>query len=854
VATTNVEDIYELSPLQRGMLLHTVHDGSSDMYLGQHVYIVDGRLDTEALVQAWREEIAAHPSLRASFHWEDLDKPLQVVHREVVPPVHRADWSDLDEDAQRVQLDLMMVKDRAEGFDLTTAPLQRLHMVRLGEDRHALALSHHHLLFDGWSVPLFMNEIMARYQALTAGGPLPPPAPPYRDYIGWLQRQDPAGAEAFWKKTMAGTAPFRFAPQRPVDPRQGTGLVERHVVDIAGAVEDGLREAALRHRVTPNALLQAAWSVVLQRYSGGSDVVFGCVSSGRPADLPDVDRMIGMFVNTLPIPITVPADGELGPWLRAIQQTNAEIRRYEYSPLSDIKRWAGAPGRDLFDSLFVLGNYAFLIEVDDDRAGRLSVRSQTTYDKVSVPLSLIVTPAPISELHLLYHRDRFDPEFIADVCDRLLAVIDALVHADAIAPVLEAAGPAPEMPAEPDEQGSSPGSGPRHAETPEEEAIAAVYRDILEVSEVDVTASFFELGGDSFGAVRAVGRIENATLAMLALNPSVRALALAVANVDPGEGGDALDAEIAELERQLAEKTLRVKQARAAADPSADAADPARFAGGGTVLERQLSEYYGGLGQDEEIAQANSGHGDLEFERTKEILLRHLPPAPAVIADIGGGLGRYALWLCGLGYRVVYRDIVPLLVEQFVAALSPGDDVDYAVGDARDLDLPDESVDAVLLLGPLYHLPEAEDRLRVISEARRIVRPGGAVFAAAVSRWAARLDGTLRERMYERGAEIMGLIDAVEQTGVLPPLARGGYTAYTHRPSDLAAELEQAGLELADLVGVEGAAFLLTDLAERMADPRARQAILEGARAHERIPELLGIGPHLVATGRKRTV
>jgi SAM-dependent methyltransferase len=844
VGTTNVEDIYELSPLQRGMLLHAVHDGASDMYLAQHVYIVEGRLDADALIQAWRQVFTSHPALRTSFHWDGLDNPLQVVHRDVAPPAHREDWSALDEEDQRERLDLLMAEDRAQGFDLTAAPLQRLHLIRLGDDRHAVAWTHHHLLLDGWSVPIFMNEVMAHYESLTAGGALPPPAPPYRDYIAWLQRQDMDAAERFWKETLASVTLGHLAGLRPLDPRRGTGTVDRRVVGIAGDIEAGLREAAARHQITLATVVQAAWAVVLCRFSGRSDIVFGCVSSGRPADLRDVDRMIGMFVNTLPVPVTVPEDGDVGPWLRDIQSRDAAIRRYEFSPLSDIKKWAGAPGQQLFDSLFVLDNYSFAVEAGSSTAGQLTVRSQTTYDKVSVPLTLIFTPAPVSEVHLVLHRDRFDSGFADDVLDCLLVTLKAITAADRVEQVVSAGGPRPDLVALSDKGDSgllSSAGGPGGAlalpETPEEEAIAAVYRDILELAELDVTVSFFDLGGDSFGAVRAVGRIEGATVTMLALNPSVRELAAALAAAGRDEVDEELDAEIAELERQLAEK---------AGGQRPDLRQPGLQSSG---LQRELTEYYGGIGQEEERL-ANSGYGQLEFERTQDIVLRHLPPPPAVIADIGGGLGRYALWLAGLGYRVVYRDIVPQFVEQVrSAAAGLGGAVESAVGDARSLDLADESVAAVLLLGPLYHLPEQADRLQVLREARRIVQPGGAVFAAAISRWAARFDGILRERIYERGAEMLELIDSVERTGVLPSLARGGYTAYAHRPRDLESEFRSAGLAVTDLVTVEGAAFLLSDLNERMADPQARRAILESARAHERVPELLGIGPHLVATG-----
>jgi SAM-dependent methyltransferase len=288
--------------------------------------------------------------------------------------------------------------------------------------------------------------------------------------------------------------------------------------------------------------------------------------------------------------------------------------------------------------------------------------------------------------------------------------------------------------------------------------------------------------------------------------------------------------------------------------------------------------------QGNEVARlASSGAGRLEFERTQEILLRHLPQPPATIADIGGGPGRYALWLAGLGYRVVHRDLVPLHVEQVRAAAAataagvaaaaqpvaapirpgvppawvgadgaPGLLIESAICDARSLDLADASVDAVLLLGPLYHLTRRADRVQVLREAGRVVRPGGPVFAAAISRWAVRLDGILRLRLYEQNPEVSDLIGPLERTGVLPPLLPGGFNGFTHRPRQLRAEFASAGLDVVDLVCVEGAAFLLNDLDDRAADERAWQVILEAARAHERVPELMGLGSHLLATGFRR--
>lgn len=248
----------------------------------------------------------------------------------------------------------------------------------------------------------------------------------------------------------------------------------------------------------------------------------------------------------------------------------------------------------------------------------------------------------------------------------------------------------------------------------------------------------------------------------------------------------------------------------------------------------------------------DQGPGLLEFERTKEIVLRALPPAPAVIADIGGGPGRYALWLAGLGYRVVHRDLVPLHVQQVTESAGAGAlaGVESAVGDARDLDLARASADAVLLLGPLYHL-DRDDRIRALREAGRVVRPGGPVFGAVITRWAARLDGVLAHRLYETEPDMEQMVAEVERTGVLQPLFPGSFCGFTHRPDELRAETVAAGLEVADLVCVEGAAIMLSDLAQRAADPEDWRIVLDSARALERVPEVMGVGPHLIVTARR---
>jgi len=261
-----------------------------------------------------------------------------------------------------------------------------------------------------------------------------------------------------------------------------------------------------------------------------------------------------------------------------------------------------------------------------------------------------------------------------------------------------------------------------------------------------------------------------------------------------------------------------------------------------------LAHYGRGL----EAGRLASGPGLLEQERTRELLRRYLPPAPARVADIGSGPGAYSLWLAERGYSVVARDLLPLHVEQLrSAATRRGLVVDAAVGDARRLDLPDQAFDAVLLFGPLYHLQDRDGRVRGLREASRIVVPGGVVLAVAISRWAVLMDGMLRLRLGEGDPGFGPLVDTVVETGRLSPMVEGGFSGYVHRPVELQAEAAEAGLRETALVSIEGPGAYLVDVDERWASPAARDVVLDVARRLEAVPELAGMGSHLMLVAER---
>lgn len=258
-----------------------------------------------------------------------------------------------------------------------------------------------------------------------------------------------------------------------------------------------------------------------------------------------------------------------------------------------------------------------------------------------------------------------------------------------------------------------------------------------------------------------------------------------------------------------------------------------------------LQAYYE---RDRERDRLLGGLGQVEFERTVEIVLRSLPPAPAVIADIGGGPGRYTDWLVDAGYTVVHRDVVPHHVDQVRSR--HGQAFDTAVGDARAVDLADDSVDAVLLLGPLYHLADDDDRAQAVAEAARITKPGGWIYGAAIGRWAARIQAILNDREFDERPAVLERIDDLEVTGILRPAFEGSFTGNTHTPAQLRDEFTRDDLRLESLVAIEGIASAWRDdrVDEWLATDADRTVLYDSLRALETVPDLMGTSAHLLAT------
>jgi amino acid adenylation domain-containing protein len=439
----NVEDIYPLTPLQEGMLFHTLEAPGSGVYIERLSCELRGDLDPAAFRRAWEEVLALHPVLRTAFLWQGLDRPMQVVRRTVRLPWLEEDWRHLAAAERETSLEAFLEEDLRRGFDVVRPPLLRLALLRTGDRAWRLVWTHHHMLLDGWGRVHVLRDVMTLYEAARRGisGAAARPAPvrPFRDYVAWLRAQDLAATEGFWRRALAG-----FTAPTPLPGASGRAGAEagKEAADEQGDITleltagetAALQGLARGERITLNTLVQAAWAILLARGSGEDDVVYGSVVSGRPPELPGAEAMVGSLINTLPVRVVIHPKEAVGVWLRRFQEELAAQRRFEHTPLVQTQAWSEVPrGTPLFETLVVFENHptgglsgsgSAALEIADPR-----------YDaKAHYPLSLAVIPVERLALRLRNERARIDDATAGRLLARLRTLLLGLA-ADAERPL-----------------------------------------------------------------------------------------------------------------------------------------------------------------------------------------------------------------------------------------------------------------------------------------------------------------------------------------------------------------------------------------------------------------------------------
>ncbi|MGZ0018693.1 amino acid adenylation domain-containing protein [Nitrosomonas sp. wSCUT-2] len=427
-----VDDVYALSPTQEGMLFHTLEAPGTGLYVNQISVTVDG-LDADRMAQAWQHMLDRHAVLRTGFLWRSgLSRPLQMVFRSAVAEVVQLDWQD-KHDLQRWIAAYAETELKRE-FDFLRPPLARLCLIRTGENRHQLIWTHHHILFDGWSHTLLIRDWLDNYY----GKSLRQTGPDYRLYLRWLEKQPSQVAQQFWQTELAQLEGPTLLAQavRQATPRDKSAdfalLYTRWDAEETSRLQDFVQ----RQHVTLNTFVQAAWALLLQRYCGKETIVFGATVAGRPMGIARSDEMVGLFINTIPVPVQRRNHLAVAEYLRTMQELNVRLRDFEHTALANIQRWAGYSGQPLFDSIVVFENYPVDAALHDSESDGLQFGAIQSKGMTGYAMDLQVVAGATLEIEYAYSCNDFTENFVQNLRLHMESLMREMMI-DALRPVGE---------------------------------------------------------------------------------------------------------------------------------------------------------------------------------------------------------------------------------------------------------------------------------------------------------------------------------------------------------------------------------------------------------------------------------
>ncbi|MGH2620225.1 MAG: condensation domain-containing protein, partial [Anaerolineales bacterium] len=403
----------------------------SGIYLMQDRYAIRGDLEIGAFRKAWQQVVDTHTVLRTAFVWDLRSKPHQIVSKTAVLPFEVLDWRGLSQEEQQVRLRALLQMELETGLPLDRAPVLRIRLIRLDEERWIFARSHHHVLLDAWCLSLLLVDFLAYYEAWLKGRPLPSKkVTPYRKYIEWLQRQDLGAAEVYWRESLQGfTAPtYLSSLYTPAPVAEGEPRIADEIMSLSREDTQTLHALAKQHRLTPNTFLQAAWALLMAHYLDKREVLFGVTVAGRPPEIEGIEDVVGLFINSLPLRTTIRPESPCLDWLKALLAQNLAMRQFEYAPLADIQRWSDVPrGQALFDSLVVFEN----VPVDPSLRGQslaLDIQGYETRTHTNYPLTVVLIPGDEVHLQITYDRTLFDSSTVARMLGHYKALLESLVR------------------------------------------------------------------------------------------------------------------------------------------------------------------------------------------------------------------------------------------------------------------------------------------------------------------------------------------------------------------------------------------------------------------------------------------
>ncbi|SFJ91392.1 condensation domain-containing protein, partial [Thermoflavimicrobium dichotomicum] len=353
----NVKDIYRLSPMQQGMLFHSLKDPDRSVYFDQMSFRIEGTLDLDCLEKSFNHLIQKYDVLRTVFIYEKVKRPLQIVMKERKGEIHFEDLSHLNTKEQEAYLQAFRKKDREKGFNLSRDLLIRLSVIQLGPHTYEMMISSHHILMDGWCVGILLSDLFEMYQRSLHHQPLPQvKAIPYSTYIRWLEEQDEEEAYAYWKEYLQGYDQVVEIPFKNTKP-SSEAVHESYTFYFDEELTERLSQFAKSYQVTMNTVFQTMWGVLLQKYNQTKDVIFGSVVSGRPAEIQGVEKIVGLFINTIPVRICSKEQEPFVDLLKRVQKEALISEQYHYVSLADIQKISGVAENKLLNHIIAFENY-----------------------------------------------------------------------------------------------------------------------------------------------------------------------------------------------------------------------------------------------------------------------------------------------------------------------------------------------------------------------------------------------------------------------------------------------------------------------------------------------------------------
>ncbi|MBR8142963.1 amino acid adenylation domain-containing protein [Burkholderia sp. AU19243] len=420
-----IDDVYPLSPMQQGILFHALFAPGHASYVNQLVATATA-LDAERLAAAFAASIARHDILRTSVI-PDEAAPLQCVHRHARMPVEQLDWR-MRGDTLDADFDAWLAADRARGFDWREPPLMRLTLIRVTDDAWRVVWTRHHVLLDGWSTARLLADVLRDYRDPDAASPFASrPSLRYRDFIAWLATRDRDADERFWTERLARLDAPTLIAERNADRADAEMVTWRATIGAEALAR--VAQTARTLKLTVNTLVQGAWALALQRMTHQPAVAFGATVAGRPDVLADVDTVLGLFINTLPV-ITAPAPQQrAADWLQALQRENAAAAEHAHTPLADIQRWARGAGGALFDTLVVFENYPVGDTAHDADPRALSLTDVRSIEATDFALTLVIESGAELTIDYGYDAARVDAHQVETWHRAFACALDALARA-----------------------------------------------------------------------------------------------------------------------------------------------------------------------------------------------------------------------------------------------------------------------------------------------------------------------------------------------------------------------------------------------------------------------------------------